>query len=326
MKTVRFIKISFLFILLFSFTGGNSQEIKSCKTDLQFYPKTFAENPGISSPFILKDSTEIIVAHLKNGEFAIVSVTVENGEPRNYNEGQWGKGNQLELGCDDFPALAKNGLHSEKELKRTQTITGKSVNQITKEGQPGISSFEGFLVEDEDIISVLTADNKLVKQLGFTHPEMAKPLFNIFNLILEHRKAYLTIDRAFPAFDFIFYNGHKISIESGGAKGWQTSIFNDGNLGYYWIKIRRELTAEEKAYLEKSYPDLNEEQFQKLVEKVSGFNTGEMVSYYIMHYGFYEGHTGYRADPISISLIFGLKTLPEIDKIFKHELPKFLRI
>ncbi|MCK4835997.1 MAG: hypothetical protein KAT17_05135, partial [Candidatus Aminicenantes bacterium] len=46
----------------------------------------------------------------------------------------------------------------------------------------------------------------------------------------------------------------------------------------------------------------------------------EMAPYYIMRYGFYEGHTDYRADPIAIAFIFGLKSLKEIDNIFQGKL------
>jgi hypothetical protein len=49
-----------------------------------------------------------------------------------------------------------------------------------------------------------------------------------------------------------------------------------------------------------------------------------MVPFYIMRYGFYEGHVGYRADPIAISLIFGLKSLEEIEKTFEGNLHKAL--
>jgi hypothetical protein len=40
---------------------------------------------------------------------------------------------------------------------------------------------------------------------------------------------------------------------------------------------------------------------------------GEIQPYYVMRYGFYEGHTMWRADPIAISFIFGLKSLEEMD-------------
>jgi len=49
-------------------------------------------------------------------------------------------------------------------------------------------------------------------------------------------------------------------------------------------------------------------------------HTGEMVPYYIMRYGFYEGHTDYRADPIAIAWLFGLKSLEELDEAFEGKL------
>lgn len=323
METNKLIGIYGFFLLLILEINGNAQDVTGCKTRLEFYPKTYEINPELPSPCILEDKTEIIVVGTKDGKYAIIPVTVENGEPRNYNNQLWGKGNQLEVGCDDFPTLAKTGLHSEKELKRTQTITGKPVEQITKEGQPGNSSFEGFLADNEDIISVLTADNNLVKQLGFTHPKMTKPLFHVFNLILEHRKHYMGRNRVFDDFEYILYNGKKIEISWGGDKGCQASIFNDSNLGYYWIKLKRGFTAEEMTFLKKRYSKLNETAFKKLTESLSVIYTGEMVPYYIMRYGFYEGHTRYRTDPIAISFVFGLKSLPEIDKALQHKIHSF---
>ncbi len=325
MKANKFKNHYCFILLLFSFFFGDAQNVENCNTDLQFYPEMYKQKPDIFSPCILEDGTEIIIARLKNGEFAIVPVTVEHGEPRNYIEQQWGKGNQLEVGCDEFQTLMKTGLHSIKELKQTKIIGGKTVEQITNDGRPGNFSSAGFMTADEDIISVLKADNELVKKLGFTHQEIAKPLFNIFNLILEHRKAYMEIDRTFPAFDFIFYNGHKISIESGGAKGWQTSIFNDGNLGYYWMKISREFTDEEDIFLKEKYSQLSAKQFEILRRNLSEINTGEMIPYYIMRYGFYEGHTAWRADPVAISFIFGLRPLSEIDKLLNKKLCNLLK-
>jgi hypothetical protein len=45
-----------------------------------------------------------------------------------------------------------------------------------------------------------------------------------------------------------------------------------------------------------------------------------MVPFYIMRYGFYEGHRGYRADPIAIASIFGLRSIEELEDIFDGEL------
>jgi hypothetical protein len=49
-----------------------------------------------------------------------------------------------------------------------------------------------------------------------------------------------------------------------------------------------------------------------------------MEPYYVMRYGFYEGHTDYRVDPIAIAFIFGLKRLEEIERAFPGELHKTL--
>jgi len=45
-----------------------------------------------------------------------------------------------------------------------------------------------------------------------------------------------------------------------------------------------------------------------------------MLPYYIMRYGFYEGHTDYRADPIAIAFIFGMRSLEEIEAAFEGRL------
>jgi hypothetical protein len=62
----------------------------------------------------------------------------------------------------------------------------------------------------------------------------------------------------------------------------------------------------------------------RLIKKLSDIHTAEMAPYYIMRYGFYEGHTDYRADPIAIAFIFGLRSLDEIESVFKGKLYKIL--
>ena len=53
-----------------------------------------------------------------------------------------------------------------------------------------------------------------------------------------------------------------------------------------------------------------------LTEMLTSIRTGEMVPFYIMRYGFYEGHTDYRTDPLTISFVFGLKPVEEIEAAF----------
>jgi hypothetical protein len=63
---------------------------------------------------------------------------------------------------------------------------------------------------------------------------------------------------------------------------------------------------------------------EELIGKLSHIMTGEMEPYYVMRYGFYEGHTGYRVDPIAIAFIFGLRSLDEIEIAFPGRLYEML--
>lgn len=49
-----------------------------------------------------------------------------------------------------------------------------------------------------------------------------------------------------------------------------------------------------------------------------------MQPQYIMRYGFYEGHTFWRADPLALSFIFGINSLEELDKTFEYRLPDIM--
>ena len=287
------------------------------------YPATLDVKPDIPSPYRTLDGIEVVTAFTKDGKYAIVPVTVENGNPLNYKQDQWGKGLQLEVDAVDFPALARTGLHSEAELNRTKIITGRSVVEITELGRPGRSSGAGFMSDDEDIISVIKGDNRLVKQLGLKHPQMAKPLFHIWNMILRDVELN-RLGRFWDHFEYILYNGYKVFVKAEGSKGWQESIFDDEILGKFQIEIWREPNQDEKAFLREKYPDLTKDQMTALLKKLSHIHTGEMAPYYIMRYGFYEGHTEYRTEPIAIAWIFGLKSLEQIEAAFPGKLDRVL--
>ena len=109
-----------------------------------------------------------------------------------------------------------------------------------------------------------------------------------------------------------------------GTKGWQISIFQDEIQGSFDIAVQSELSAQEKSFLRDKYPLLTAEQMTLLIEKLSVIHFSEMLPYYIMRYGFYEGHTDYRSDPIAIAFIFGLKSLAEIESAFHGNLDKVL--
>jgi len=287
------------------------------------YPATLDTEPDIPSPYTTLDGVEVVTAFLKDKKYTLVPVTVENGKPLNYKQNQWGKGRQLEVDADDFPALARTGLHSDAELSRTKMITGRSIVEIADLGRPGRSSGAGFMSDDEDIISVLRGDNKLVTKLGLGHPQTAGPLFHVWNMILKDVELN-RLGRFWEPFEYILYNGQKVFVKAEGTKGWQESLFDDEILGKFQIEIWRQPDQNEKAFLREKYPDLTNDQMEAFLKKLSHINTGEMVPYYIMRYGFYEGHTDYRADPISIAWIFGLRSLEQIEAAFEGKLDEAL--
>ena len=80
------------------------------------------------------------------------------------------------------------------------------------------------------------------------------------------------------------------------------------------------LDEKERTFLREKYPRLSEPQMAELVKRLSHILTGEMEPYYVMRYGFYEGHTDYRVDPVAIAFIFGLRSLEEIESAFSGRL------
>ena len=209
-------------------------------------------------------------------------------------------------------------MHCERELDRTNTITGRSIAEITELGRPDRLSTSGFLAEDEDIISVLKGDNRIARRLGLSHAQLAKPLFHVLNLIARNQEQenhlnYQGHRAQYPPF---LYNGKKISVKVEYTRGGQESIFADGLDGALAIQIDRELEQRERDYLDREYSHLNQRQREDLVKRLSCLFVGEMVMYYAKWYGFYEGHTGWRADPIAIAFIFGMKDLEDIDAAF----------
>jgi hypothetical protein len=286
------------------------------------HPATLDACPDLPSPLTTKEGLEVILGYREGAKTCtLIPVTVENGEPLNWAARQFGKGRQLEVDGEDFPTLARTGLHSDAELQRTRTITGRPVAAISEEGRPGRSSSVGFLAQEEDILGVLLGDNRLVRKLGLTHPELAKPMFQLWNLVHEHDLETRRVGRPLPPIDWFYYRGRKIRVlESESGKGWQESIFGDGILGMFQIRIRRSLDAEEEAFLRERYAGLDAAEMEELIHKLTHIRTGEMVPFYIMRYGFYEGHTSYRGDPIAIALVFGLKSLEEIEGAFPGKL------
>ena len=296
--------------------------IKAQNSSLELYPYLYDLKPEISSPQYLNDTIETILIVTKDKKYGIVPVTMENGNPLvySYKIGTlMGKDKQMQIDVGDFPNLAKTGLHSEEELDKKDLITGIPIDVINCTGRPNAYSISGFFANDEDIISVLKGDNQLVKEMGLTHPQLAKPLFHVWNLILKETELG-NWGRFYDNVKQISYNKNLLNFNASGSKGWQISIFFDEIQGRYNIHIDRELTFREEQYLKNNYSMLSDTKFEELKNNLTNLDFSEMLPYYIMRYGFYEGHTNYRCDPVAIAFIFGIKSIEEIDIAIKGDL------
>jgi hypothetical protein len=307
--------ISGLMLFLPFFTLAQIQIIE--EIPYKIYPEVNEELPDLPSPFINGDGNEYIVAITKEKKYAIIDVTLSNDR---------GICKQLIIDTLDFPSLVTNGLHDKVKLANITEITGWTLDTITQLGRPEGLSHSGFMAADEDILSVLTRDNELVKQLGFTHPQLAKPLFQVLNLMdvdLDLNRWNMA-KHQWENIQYFLYNGHKVDVIAYDTKGGQKSIFNDELDGAFHVQLWRDLSEKELAYLKSAYQHLSEDDFEKLVTLLSFINVGEMQPQYIMRYGFYEGHTFWRAEPIAISFIFGMKSLEDLDSWFGGNLDQKL--
>lgn len=281
------------------------------------YPATVKSRPPLPSPLKTPLGAEYVLALTSADEWAVFPVTpgtIEPGRP------------QLAVDAADFPSLAAKGLHAEDELARTRMITGRSIAEVTELGRPGALSTDGFMLEDEDILSVLAGDNRLVARLGLKHPDLARPLYYVWNMMLTDLGLnwWNMATHRWENIRSFLSNGKTVMVEARDSKGGQESIFEDGLGGSFGIDIRCDLTGVEDAFLRKKYARLTGEELNALKDKLTHLQTGEMEPHYIQWYGFYEGHTAWRTDPIVIAFIFGLRSLEEIESAFPEGLDMVL--
>jgi hypothetical protein len=281
------------------------------------YPETLAERPALASPVTAPNGTDLVVMLTREGRWGVVPASPQDVE---------GRERQRRVDGHDFPALARTGLHSPAELARLVTITGRSLAEIDDLGRPGNLSVEGFLAGDEDVRGVLEGDNRLVTALGLTHPQLARPLFHVWNIVEADAKArrWNMAQHRWERCEILLYNGGEVRLEAHDTKGGQESIFDDGLEGAFWIEIKRRPTPDEEALLKRKYGHLTPERWSLLLERLSAMQTGEIEPHYVQWYGFYEGHTEWRVDPIAIAFIFGLRTLDEIEAAFPRRLDEAL--
>jgi len=301
---------SFVFILMMIIQNNVwAQTVNLEKYKFRLYPEVNETKPYLPSPFFSTDGREFIIAVTKEDKYAVMPVTAENGRDI-YSK--------IIVDTADFPALAKTGLHSEDELKRLKTITGRPLDKITELGRPNGLSQGGFMAEDEDILSVLKGDNEIVNKMGLNHKILAKALIHVLFMMDND----LSVNRwnmakhRWENIKYFYYNYVVVSVDAYDTKGGQKSIFDDGIEGAFHLKIWRELTDDENSFLQEKYSHLSAAQFDEMKTLLTFMNAGEIQPQYIMRYGFYEGHTYWRTGPIPIAFIFGFITIEELHKIF----------
>jgi hypothetical protein len=278
--------------------------------DFPLYPAVMAECPDLDSPLVADDGREYVIIRLHDGSFGLVDVTLDPGQ------------RQLAVDGADFPALARTGLHDPDELAATRTITGRTLGEITRLASPGNLSTEGFLADDEDILSVLEIDDEIVRTMGLVHADLARPLLHVWNLM----RTDLDLGRWSMAHHqwrnvtAMKYRGHWVLLDAHDTKGGQQSPFADDLEGAFWIVIRRPLEASEEEFLHAHYDHVTPRRWDPMHGTMTRLWIGEMEAHYIMWYGFYEGHTDWRADPVGIARIFGLRTLEELEAAFPGQL------
>ncbi len=303
-------------VLLLGLALPGSSQTQSSRIDnlpYEIYPLVLDVKPNLPSPFTGKNGEDYVIAVTSENKYAIIAVTV--GNDREICR-------QLITDSVDFPELAATGLHTEASLDNIQSITGRSLAEITTLGRPGGLSQDGFLADDENILAVIKGDNRLVKKMDLTHPQLAKPLFHVLNMMDTDLKLgrWNMARHKWENIQYFYYNGQQVFVEAEDTKGGQQSIFNDSIEGAFYIKLWHQFDSTELQFLKKRYANLSDPEFNELMDRLGTIHTGEMEPQYIMRYGFYEGHTYWRADPVAIAFIFGLKDLTELDTLFDHDL------
>ena len=145
----------------------------------------------------------------------------------------------------------------------------------------------------------------------------------MWNVILQEQKHGRGVwgkGHVWVHFDHFLYNGKKISYEAHFTKGGQKSPFADGIEGGAHVFLKREMEPGEAEFLADRYRHLGAEKLEMLKGRLCSLNSGELEPFYIVRYGFYEGHTDWRTDPIALASIFGLRSLEEIEVAFPGKL------
>ena len=222
---------------------------------------------------------------------------------------------QCDASIGDFPTLAGTGLHAEAELDPTRRITGRTIAEIEALARPGRLSTDGFLGRDDDMLSVLRADNGTVESLGLTHPDLARPLFHVLNMMQKDIDLGRWNMRGAP----VAQRARRAQPRAHGARrgrrheGRAALDLRRRAGGASWFELTGAITDGERAFLEARHPRLGREEMDAFVRSLTRIRSGDMEPFYMTSYHFYEGRTLWRTDPIALAFVFGLRTIQQIE-------------
>lgn len=135
---------------------------------------------------------------------------------------------------------------------------------------------------DEDVHSVLQTDHQMVRRIGLKHPDLARPLFHVWNLLLRQYELG-RLGRFKDDISSIWYHGREIHLRSQRTKGFQESIFHDKIKGALDIQLWRDMDDGEREFLNAAYMHLGAAEREAMAGRLTRLRTREMQPYYIMH-------------------------------------------
>jgi hypothetical protein len=274
------------------------------------YPATTTTCPDLESPLSV-DGREYVVVELADGSFGLVDVT-RSDHPE-----------QLQVD-HEFESLAATGLHDQNQLATLTRLNDRPLSEIDSDARPGGLSEDGFIAPDETVAAVIAGDDRLVRAMGLTHADLARPLWHIWNLVQTDLELgrWNMAEHRWDNIRRLKYNGHWISLEVHDTKGGQRSPFGDGLEGAFWMVFWRPVPVPEQEWLHARYGHHGPTAWNELVGRLSRLHIGEMEAFYITRYGFYEGHTDWRVDPLGTAWLFGLRTFDELEAAFPGALDR----
>jgi hypothetical protein len=274
------------------------------------YPATTEVCPDLSSP-LHAGGREYVIIELKDGTFGLADVTRAD-HPEQI------------MADDEFPQLAAAGLHDPAQLAALTRLNGRPLADIDRDARPGGLSEDGFMAADETVLAVMSGDDRLVRAMRLTHPDLARPLWHIWNLMqtdLDLGRWNMAHHR-WENVRRLKYNGLWITLDAHDTKGGQQSPFGDGLEGGFWMVFWRPVPVDEQEWLHRRYGQHGPGRWNEFLGRLTRIYTGEMEAFYITRYGFYEGHTDWRVDPLGAAWLFGLRTLAELEEAFPGKLDR----